>query len=197
MIKNYIFDFGNVLAKFDPLSLTKAVIKDEELAKTIAPIVFDRLYWDRLDDGTISDDEVKAEIAKRVPEALINLACEVYDKWIENLEPIEGMSALIKKLKSEGAKLYLLSNISIGFSENYHKTEWIKTLFDYFEGLVFSGPLGLTKPNSEIFEYLINKYDLNKQETLFIDDSELNINGAKKVGIKTHLFLGSAENILS
>ena len=57
MVKNYIFDFGNVLAEFYPDKLTAPFVKNEDDRKCISEIVFDRFYWDRLDAGTITDDE--------------------------------------------------------------------------------------------------------------------------------------------
>ncbi len=195
MIRNYIFDFGNVLARFYPEELTRASVKKEENVKLIAEVVFDRLYWDRLDDGTISDEEVKAGIKSRLPEDLREEAINAYEGWIDNLVPINGMRELIADIKKRGAKLYLLSNISIGFAENYHKTEWIRELFSLFDGLVFSGPIGIVKPQPEIFEHLLNKYSLNREECIFIDDSEKNMIGAEKVGIKTYLFDGDVEKL--
>ena len=51
----------------------------------------------------------------------------------------------------------------------------------------------MVKPNVEIFEYILRKYNLNRNECLFIDDSEINIEGAKKANIKGYLFDGNAE----
>ena len=197
MYKNIIFDFGNVLAEFYPEKLTRACVKDEQSIKLISDVVFDRLYWNKLDDGTISDDEVKTEILKRLPDNLHESAVSVYDGWVKNLTPVKGMCELVKDLKKSGKKLYLISNISIGFAESYSSVPWISALLSEFDGLVFSGPLHLTKPGKEIFEYLITSHCLNKEECIFIDDSELNINGAKAVGIPGYLFDGNCENLRS
>ena len=82
----------------------------------------------------------------------------------------------------------MLSNISKGFAENYTVVPQLNELFALFDGLVFSGPLGITKPNKEIFDYVLEKYDLKAEETVFFDDNKNNILGAEKVGIKGHLF---------
>ena len=82
MYKNIIFDFGNVLAEFYPEKLTRACVKDERSIKLVSDVVFDRLYWNKLDDGTISDDEVKTEILKRLPDNLHESAVSVYDGWV-------------------------------------------------------------------------------------------------------------------
>ncbi len=192
MIKNYIFDFGNVLAEFYPDRLTAPFVQDKESAKLISGVVFDRIYWDKLDAGTITDDEVKADIVKRLPKNLGSTACKVYDNWINTMTPVPGMQELVDDIKNTGKKLYLISNISVGFAKGYCKVKWIKELLDLFDGLVLSGVVGLTKPNKGIFEYLLEKYNLNAQECLFIDDSEKNIKGAEATGISGYLFDGDA-----
>ena len=195
MIKDYIFDFGNVLACFDPDELTAVCVKDEKTRAIVRDVVFDRLYWDRLDAGTITDDEVKAGIRSRLPKELCDVACEVFDSWIYLNTPIAGMPELVKDIKEKGGRLFLLSNISIGFAENYHKNPWASKLFSLFDGLVFSGPLGITKPHKEIFEYLLNTYSLDANECIFIDDRDDNIAGAEAVGIKGYLFDGDADKL--
>ena len=195
MINNYIFDFGNVLAEFCPYKLTSPFVDDEEERKYISEVVFDRLYWDKLDLGTITDDEVKMQIRSRVPDNLADIACRVYDNWVNNITPVKNMQQLIYDIHKTGKKLYLLSNISIGFANSYNSVKWIKELLDCFDGLVFSGVIGKVKPHKDIFEYVINSFNLNAEECLFIDDSERNIEGAKAVGIKGYLFDGDAEKL--
>ena len=195
MIKNYIFDFGNVLAEFYPDRLTEPFVEDEKLRKQISDVVFDRAYWDRLDDASITDDEVKAGIRSRLPDELSDIACEVYDSWIKTLTPVKGMQQLIYDIHKTDKKLYLLSNISVGFANGYQDVKWIKELFDCFDGLVFSGSIKLTKPGTEIFQHLLRTYNLKADECLFIDDNEKNVSGSETVGIKGYLFDGDEEKL--
>ncbi len=195
VIKNYIFDFGNVLGEFSPEKLTAPYVSDNETKKYLSDVVFDRVYWDKLDDGTISDDEVKQKLRERVPPDMADLACLVYDNWVRTMTPIKDMQQLILDICKTDKKLYLLSNISIGFANTYKDVEWIKQLFDRFDGLVFSGTIGMVKPDREIFEYLLNKYELEAEECLFVDDSTKNIDGAKAVGINTYLFDGDVDKL--
>lgn len=193
MIKNYIFDFGNVLSQFYPDKLTAPFVSDEKERKIISEVVFDRVYWDKLDEGTITDDEVKKGIKSRLPENLGELGCKVYDNWIRSMTPVPNMKELVLDIKKSGKKLYLLSNISKGFAKGYKDVIWIKELLDCFDGLVFSAEAGAVKPTKEIFDILLKKFSLNAEECIFIDDSERNIIGAKAAGIKGYLFDGDAE----
>jgi len=193
MYKNVIFDFGQVIVRFDPLYMTKKYLNIEEDINLVMQVVFDRLYWDRLDMGSITDQELKAEVCKRLPENLHKSAIAVYDHWYENIPLIDGICELLTELKENGTKLYLLSNISVGFAENYHKNPEIKKILELFDGLVFSGKLRIVKPDFEIFRHITEKYRLSKNSTLFVDDNIANIKGAQNFGIEGYLFDGDVK----
>lgn len=196
MIKAYIFDFGNVLSQFYPERLASPFVSDEEERRYLADVVFSRKIWEKLDDGTYSDEDAKGEICKELPEDKHEIAKRIYDGWIDSMTPVPGMVELVSEIAERGDKrLYLLSNISIGFASKYENTPWIKKLLDKFDGLVFSGKLGIVKPSREIFEYLLTKYNLCADECIFIDDTEKNIKGAEAAGIKGYLFDGNAERL--
>jgi putative hydrolase of the HAD superfamily len=194
-MKNFIFDFGMVLVNFDTDYMTKAYIKNEADVNLAKEVIFDRLYWDKLDAGTITDREVKDGIKSRLPQRLWDDACKAYDNWYYNLPFIAGMPDLVREIKASGGKVYILSNISTTFAENYQNVPALKEFFSLFDGLVFSAKVGFTKPSAEIFEYVLDKYGLDRTETAFIDDSEKNVNGANAVGINGILFDGDAEKL--
>lgn len=196
-IKNYIFDFGKVLVEFDPMYMTKAYVSNDEDAKLVSSVVFDRLYWDPLDDGTITDEALKAACHQRLPQKLHAAADTVYDNWFFHLPLIEGMEELVLDVKRSGGKVFLLSNISTGFAKQYHLVSGLRELFSHFDGLVFSGPLGIVKPTADIFQHLLTQYGLEPQETVFIDDSAKNIAGAEAVGIHGCLFDGDSRKLRS
>ena len=195
MIKNIVFDFGRVIVDFDETKMTRAFIKDEAWVDTVRDVIFDRLYWDRLDLGTITDEELKASAATRLPAALVPAAHDVYDHWIEHIDMIPGIEEAVLTAKEKASGLYLLSNISIKFTEEYQKNPDVARVLSHFDGLVFSGPLHMVKPDAVIFRYLLDTYGLCAEETLFIDDSPKNIAGAEAVGINTYLFDGDAARL--
>ena len=195
MIRNYIFDFGNVLGRYMPEEMTAAFVSDPEAAASICPIVFDRLYWDKLDYGTITDDEVKAGFCSRLPQEYHESACRIYDRWHALMPPVPKMQKLIADIKAAGGRLYLLSNISIGFAEKYTEVEWIRELLAQFDGLVFSGTIGMAKPNRDIFEYILQHHGLRAEESVFIDDMPNNIAACEAVGIHGILFDGDADKV--
>ena len=195
MINNYIFDFGNVIGGFDPVKIARRCIADRQRADYLSQIVFDRLYFDRLDDGSYTEEDVKPLLKERLDADLYDDACLILDNWIASLEKIEGTCALIDDIKKAGKKIYLLSNISRGFAKNYKQTAWIDEVLSKFDGLVFSGEINLVKPDVKIFEYILEKYSLNPSECVFIDDTEKNIAACKTTGITTYHFDGDANKL--
>lgn len=193
MYKNYVFDFGGVLFKFIEKDMTSHFFDSKDEIETVAPIVFDRLYWDRLDKGTITDEEVLDGIKKRLPKNLCNRACELYLHCFEHLEEVQGMRNLIEKIRGSGKKLYLLSNISKSFAKDYKNIPEIASVLSLFDGLVLSGTINMVKPDENIFEYLCETYSVTPEESVFIDDNPKNIATAKKLGFGTFLFNGDAE----
>lgn len=192
MIKNIVFDFGQVLVHFDPDYMTGKYITDKDDLRLVSDIVFDHLYWDKLDSGDITDDEVVEAVKKRLPERLWEAGENIYRNWIYNIPEIDGMRELVKKVKNTpGINIFLLSNISRGFAE--HKTEI--AILDDFENCVFSATCGHTKPNRDIYEYLCNTYSLTPSETLFIDDNINNINAAIAYGINGYQFDGDVKKL--
>lgn len=195
MIRNYIFDFGNVLGRFCPEEMTAAIVSNPAVAAVICPVLFDRLYWDKLDYGGITDDQLKAAVCARLPQEYHECACRIYDRWHTLMPPVPAMQELVADIKAQGGRLYLLSNISVGFTKHYSECEWIRELFSQFDGLVFSGPIGLAKPNRAIFEHLLTRYGLRAEECVFIDDTQKNITACEAVGIRGILFDGDADKL--
>ena len=193
--KNVIFDFGNVLIRFDPAYMTGAEVDDPALAARIAPVVFDRLYWDRLDDGTISDGEVLDAVCARLPEELHEAARRVYLRWFHHLPLVPGVQELLHDVKAQGRGLYLLSNISQGFEDGYAEVEELAELLAPFDGRVFSGSLHMVKPQEGIFRHLLETCGLDAADCVFVDDSPVNVAGARAAGIDAILFDGDAAKV--
>lgn len=189
MIKNVIFDLGQVLYRFVPLELSGKYTEDESVSRLLSEVVFDRLYWDRLDLGTIEDEELLELACRRLPQELHDLARKTYYNCFHNMPKVPGMQEVISRVKKTGVRVFLLSNISKHFSR--HSADF--DLLSEFEFCVFSADIGMVKPSREIFEYVLNKAGINASETLFIDDSEKNLRGAELLGIHTYLFDGNAE----
>ena len=187
MIKNVIFDCGQVLVHFEPEYMVRQYVSNEADVPLLTEVIFDRLYWNKLDEGTITNEEVLNECHNRLPKRLWELCDEIYYGWIYNIPEIEGMRDLIKYIKEEfGVKTYLLSNISQYFAEHQNEVEILSLL----DGFVFSSSINKVKPDKAIYEHLLQKFNLKPEECIFIDDRAENIEAGQGVGIDGYAFDG-------
>ncbi|MGH4124830.1 MAG: HAD family hydrolase [Clostridium sp.] len=197
MIKNIIFDIGNVLLEFKPLDYLKRTFNDDNIEKLFYKEIFQSEEWLNLDRGTITQEEAVKIISLRNPNREIPIK-KCMDNWIEILTPIEGTVKILSQLKENGYKLYLLSNFhSLAFETIYSKYDFFK----HFDGGTISYKENLLKPQAEIYTKLLDTYKLNAEECLFIDDTLVNVEAANRLGIKTIHFknaihMASALNLL-
>ena len=192
MIKNVVFDAGQVMVRFDPWYMTGKYIDDPEDVTLVATVLFDRLYWDRLDAGTITDEEVVRLSCQRLPQRLWDAAEQVYYNWIYHIPTVEGMEDLVRRVREEHGKgVYLLSNICTYFSDRAELFPWLKL----FDDCIFSAACGKVKPNRDIFAYLCSRCGILPEETVFIDDNPVNIAAAEAFGIRGYVFDGNVEKL--
>lgn len=179
MIKNIIFDLGNVLIKYSPESFLEKNVKKERQEKFIAT-VFKSKEWLELDRGTLSYEDAIEKFAEIIPEDRENLEKLFKNNIMDCLAPIEENIEILKNLKKKGYNLFVLSNFHRPAFEQVQK-EW--EFFDEFDGGVISCYCHLLKPNQRIYELLLARYGLIPEETLFIDDTKINVEKAEKIGM--------------
>ena len=192
MIRNVVFDFGQVMVRFEPSYMVGKYVSDKRDAALLEAVIFDRLYWDRLDAGTITDEEVVSACLARLPERLHAFVPEIYYNWIYNIPEINGMRRLVNDLKENyGLRVFLLSNISLYFAEHAKEIPILSS----FDRCVFSAVCKSVKPDRAIFEHLCESCGILAEDTVFIDDNEKNIRGAEAFGIKGVLFDGDVASL--
>ena len=181
MIKNIIFDYGNIIVKCNINEIVKKYTNDPEVIKFIEEKVVDSEEWVKgwlIDLGEITLSEAASRINKRtnyIHEDLVNrFLLDVPD----NLKYNDNVLDVVKDLKNKGYKVYVLSNTSKETFANFKAD--LEALFD---GLVLSYKIHEIKPNKPIYEYLLKTYNLNPNECLFLDDRLDNIKTANELGI--------------
>ena len=181
MLKNIVFDIGNVILKFDPLNYLLKEFDSIDDINFLYEKVFKSKEWTDLDRGIITNKEGAERLSTRE-----NIPFEEVLKILENwpktaLIPIESTLEFIKHLKNSGRyKLYLLSNFP---KEGFSYVEKNHAFIKYFDGKIISSDYLQLKPEREIYESLLNEFKLIGEETVFIDDRKENIDGAQALGI--------------
>lgn len=189
MYKNIIFDLGNVLLDFKPEEYLKTKIVEVDKISEIHKELFQSEEWVMLDRGTITEEEAKRIIIKNSNknEHLINLA---FENWYELLTPIEESVKVLKELKDAKHKVYFLSNFHL-LAFEYVTQRY--DFFNLFDGGIVSYKEKLIKPEDGIYKRIIEEYQINPEESIFIDDSHGNIEGARKLNFETILFKNSKD----
>ena len=187
MIKNIVFDMGQVLIHWTAQQMTSYLDLPEADAMLVERELFRNVEWVQLDRGVISEEDAIASICRRLPEHLHEGVRQLITGWWNwPLVPVAGMAELVRELKSMGYGIYLLSNASSHLHEYFHRIPGAEC----FEGKVVSGDLKLLKPQAEIFHALYSKFNLNPAECVFIDDAPANAEGAIRTGMQSLVFYG-------
>lgn len=184
MIKNIILDMGNVLLDYDPnVSLDKYCSSAEEKV-----IIYRELFtgpeWVKCDLGLISDDDMFRCVKERVPEKYHTALKNCIENWDICMSPIEGAREFCDYIKTNGYGIYVLSNAGDRFYKYF--PEFLP--IEYFDGVIISADVHIVKPDVRIYKYLLDKFGLNPQDCLFIDDSSANVQGAMDAGINGFVF---------
>lgn len=185
MIKNIVFDMGNVLIYFDRNAfLDKVGVTDPADRQILLREVYLSLEWSMMDRGSLTDFQAAERMEKRVPDRLKKYVHALVEQWDRPILPIPGMADLVKELKQNGYSIYLLSNAS------FHQHDYWQEIpgHEFFDGTLISADVHLVKPQPEIYELLCKLYSLKKEETVFIDDATPNVEGAVWSGLNGIVF---------
>ena len=184
MIKNVIFDIGNVLTDFR----WKGFLEDKgfhgELLKRIAEASVLSPIWPELDRGVWSFEEVMAGFIKNAPDLEKELQ-EAFNDMTDIVTIREYAIPWLKELKKKGYHVYFLSN----FSQKIER-ECLKALAfrEEMEGGILSWQDQLIKPDPAIYELLLSRYELKAEECVFIDDTAVNVRAGEALGIRGIIF---------
>ena len=193
-IKNILFDLGGVLYHIDYGITIKAFEKlgIKAFHKHFSQQQQSNLF-DRLETGKISDDDFIKEIKVLLPNCTKE---EIINAWNALLIGIPQENIQLLKDLSRYYRLFLLSNTNLIHINQINKLLYkdynLKGLEPLFDKIYLSHQMGLRKPNSETFEWVLRDARILAHETLFIEDSIQHIKGANKVGIRTKLWRSNA-----
>lgn len=187
--RNIIFDVGSVLVNWMRINLYTTLLHgDRDKAKWMVDNIVTNSWNDQTDLGKPIKEcifELKQAYLKYAPYIVAYWYCY---KDMDGGE-IPGIYEVMKDLKDRGYQLYCLTNWS---HETFPIVKKVHArLFELFDGIVVSGEEKMVKPNPEIYNLLLGRYNLNASESVFIDDRQRNVDGANQVGIQGILFTGS------
>ena len=185
---NIVFDFGAVMVQWRPLDVVRkhfpAMAATPEAAAQLANHFFAHPEWQEFDAGRVSPQEISQLSASRLS-LDVKAVQHMVDAIEDHIVPIASSVQMLEKLHAErdakGYKLYFLSNMPAPYARGLERHAFMRC----FDGGIFSGDVGLIKPQPEIFHKLEAMFGFQGQPILFIDDHPANIVAAGKEGWQT------------
>jgi putative hydrolase of the HAD superfamily len=182
--KYVVFDFGGVLVDWSPQKISKMHTLDPNLQESVLNDILLHSDWLDLDAGLFTEPEMALRISARTNFSDSEVL-DVFETVRRSFIPVDEVVVLLNTLVEKGVPCFGLSNMS---KENYC---YLKTTFPFFsklKGSVISGHENVIKPNANIYKRLLEKFQLNASETLFIDDMLPNCHAAEALGFNTFQF---------
>ena len=181
MIKNVIFDLGNVLLTFKPEAFLLKYTSNQEMIDFFINNITHSSTWLEMDKGIRSIKTARIFFSEKykTKKSIIDL---FFDNWMDIFTPIQENIQLLEELAKKGYDCYYLSNfIEEAFEFVNKKFEF----FSFFKGGIISSLVKIIKPDPKIYTTLLTKYQLDPQKCVFIDDILGFLRPAKKLGFKT------------
>lgn len=186
MIKNIILDVGKVLVEWEPRVAMRKLGFDDEAIQVVAETTAESEDWNELDRGAKDDDALLTGFIAKAPEyeEQIRLFWENLGTAIWQYDYVRPW---IRSMKECGYHVYILSNYG---HWTYEKTQEALSFLEDVDGAVFSYQVKQIKPNPDIYQTLLEKYQLKAEECVFLDDRQDNIEAACEQGINGIQFTG-------
>jgi putative hydrolase of the HAD superfamily len=181
---NIVFDLAGVVVRYDQAALIAKVFPDSTMHATVRADIIGHADWLALDRGTLSERDAIARAADRTGLSTTDIAhffVQMSAAWV----PIAGTVALLQRLHTQGHPLFCLSNMHVASIAYLEETY---AFWGVFTGVVISCRVQLIKPEPAIYAYLLAQYGLEASQTVFIDDTAVNLEAAAQLGIQTIQF---------
>lgn len=189
MIKNIIFDIGNVLVAYRWREYFAEFGYSQEIYDRLAKATTLNEAWNEYDRGLWTEEEVLQGFIRNDP--------EIEPQIRETLTNLKGLLIMydyavdwVRELKEKGYGVYYLSNYSLPACRDCAEE---LAFIPYMDGGIFSFEDHVIKPEPEIYQLLLERYGLKAEECVFLDDTEKNIKGALAAGMHGIIFKSKAQ----
>ena len=191
-ITTILFDLGVVLIDWNPRYVFKHYFDDEEKMEWFLEKICDS-DWNEEQDAGRSLAEATAMKVAEFPEWETEIKA-FYGRWEEMLgEALEGTVEILKTVRDNpNLRLYALTNWS---AETFPVAQKRFEFLQWFEGIVMSGEEKTRKPFADIYQIVIDRYEVNPQETVFIDDNLRNCKAAEAMGFNVIHFVSPEDTL--
>jgi len=181
MLKNLVFDFGNVLVVFKPEERLRRYVHTDEESMALRNLIWESKPWKDADIGIGGRQETYEQLCEMYPEKK-ELLGKILFECSEWLTIPDAVKDALHKLQAAGYNLYYISNTNPMDYETMMKNH---AILHELKGGLASFKEKMLKPDSAIYQLLLDRYGLKAEECLFVDDMAVNTEAAAKVGYQT------------
>ena len=181
ILKNLVFDVGNVLIEWNSEKILKAITDDIHLQDLLRKEVFETGLWVETDEGVKTREEVIEIITGKLGEKYRNEITQLLRYWYKYVDVLTKVQDRIIELSKSGYSIYILSNTAFTFYDLVKEGYLPAT--SVAKGMVLSCEEKVLKPDEKIYNILLERYNLDPHDTMFFDDLPKNIWGAARCGI--------------
>ena len=179
---NIIFDLGYVLIEWNKEKILSKICKNDLEYNLFNQFVFQSNLWIDLDNGKISLEFLENQLIDEMGHQYQDQIHELVWNWFNYVDLYDEVYELIKQLKKKNFQIYVLSNTSSIFHILLDSV--LSKVSSVLDGYVISCEVKMMKPQKEIYLSLVNKYQLDIKDCIFLDDLEENVEAARTLGIK-------------
>ena len=181
ILKNLVFDMGNVLIEWNSEKILKAITDDISLQDLLRKEVFETGLWVETDEGVKTREEVIEIVTAKLGKEYRNEITQLLRYWYKYVDVFTKVQDRIIGLSKSGYNIYILSNAANTFYDLVK--EGLLPATTVAKGIVLSCEEKVLKPSEKIYNILLERYNLDPQDTMFFDDLPENIWGAARCGI--------------
>lgn len=179
MIKNIIFDVGNVLVQVRWNEVMKELGFEGKLLQKVSDATVYSATWSEYDRSSKCDEEILETFIANAPE-LENEIRLFMENEFKTIRRFDYALDWVRKFKEKGYHCYILSNYP---RNTYEKTEHERAYEQFVDGAIYSYQVQMVKPEPEIYQTLLTRYGLVAEECIFMDDNIVNVQMARSLGI--------------
>ena len=179
-----ILDMGNVLLEWNKDKILQSISDTKEEYLVLDKTIFQSGLWERLDLGTITREELVLKVVSMIGRVYQKKVEEVIWNWPSYIDIYREVFPVLSELKKKGHRIFVLSNTSKVFYDLLD--EQLSPLKELLDGFVLSCDIKAIKPDLAMFKEILDKYQLDPTNCVFLDDIENNTIAAEKLGIKAY-----------
>jgi putative hydrolase of the HAD superfamily len=184
LVRNVIFDLGGVVLEWNPDKILEGYYSDPSARAAMKAALFKHPDWLQMDRGTLTESEALGRLKNRTGRPAAELS-GLFEAVRSSLQPKADTLALLQRLAQRQVPLYCLSNMP---ASTFAYLRAQHAFWDAFRGIVISGEIKMLKPEREIFEYLLQRFELSATDSVFVDDHPPNVQAAERLGMHTVCF---------